>query len=106
MATVTQRQVKLQPVAQVTFAWPGYNPEAALSDFEPAEFENVQYDARAGDLAHVPGTTLGDVYQWMEDNGLTLFCPPTRHGTAKDRSGFGRKWLGRNTLTLAREVGP
>jgi hypothetical protein len=91
----------LEPVAQVEFRWPGYDPTVALREYEPTVYERVVYADHARDLPRVAGADLGAVKAWMDEHDLVLFCNPT---LVRSERSAGR-WAGRYTVTIGREVG-
>lgn len=105
MATIAQdpkrvNRPRLLPVAQIEFRWPGYDPAAALRDYEPTPYDRIIYTDHVGALPHVTGGDLGAVKAWMDDYGLVLFCAPAMGRTAS----YKGHWAGVYMLTLGQEV--
>lgn len=91
---------RLEPVAQVEFRWPGYDPALALRDYEPTPVERIVYTDHAGDLPRVAGGDLGVLKAWMDDYDLVLFCTPTLARNGR----YNGRWAGVYLVTIGREV--
>lgn len=95
-------QARLIPVCQVTFRAATYQPVSLLAPYDPTPVDRLAFDARARGMDLVlPESlqTLGDVAQFILDNGLQLFGRPTRRN-----SRIGRCWAGQYRITLAKEA--
>ena len=90
---------RLEPVAQVEFRWPGYDPALALRDYEPTPLDRIVYTDHAAALPRVAGNDLGAVRAWMDEYDLVLFGTP-----ALARNGrYNGRWAGVYLVTIGRD---
>ena len=83
-----------QPVAQVEFYWPGYQPEEALGPFSPVPVHKLTYEQCYTGRRIWPAN-LGELAAWMTEEDLTLILQPQRVGS-RSRP----RWMGRYRITL------
>ena len=95
--SIAGKTVPIKHVAQCVFEWPGYDAEKALNASSTAVVEQITYHYEYTGQRIFP-EQIGDLVEWMYDEGIEITSPPQLIGRANRR-----RWHGRYRVTLVQE---